>query len=292
MLSVLIPTYNYNIVPLVTAVQQQCSDAGIPFEIIACDDASDGQTLLSDDLVSRFPKLKYIKNPVNLGRTLTRRKLAETAIFNNLLFLDADVLPVSNNFIKIYLPYLNKNMAVFGGYAYEDTSIKPDNLLRYSFGKQREEAPASKRNEQPYCMVFSGNFLTNKAIFFENNYPKNDNFYGLDLYFGYSLYKNSVNVCHIDNPIYHLGLESDVVFFRKSLEAVKNRKVLLEDYSEIAMTNGLAKHYLKLKEIGIDKIVGLGFKLTEPLLRKMILRKKPNLFAFDVYRLGYICSLK
>ena len=40
MLSILIPTYNYNVFPLAQSIHKQCSDIDIDFEIIVLDDAS------------------------------------------------------------------------------------------------------------------------------------------------------------------------------------------------------------------------------------------------------------
>ncbi|MFP9113490.1 glycosyltransferase family 2 protein [Flavobacterium sp. RHBU_3] len=290
MISVLIPAYNYDVSALVQQVYAQLQDANIAFEIIVCDDAST-TGVLQDAFLASYPKLRYLRNDTNLGRTLTRKKLAETARYNNLLFLDADVIPVSNDFITAYLPYADKDMAVFGGYAYKKDIDVQGKELRVKFGRKREEIPADVRNHKPYSVVFSGNFLISKALFNENNYPADDNFYGMDLYFGYSLYKNHVKVLHIDNPIYHLGLESNEVFFRKSMEAVENRKALLQNYPEIAETNGMLKQYTRLKKWKLKVIAAFGFQIFAPLMKKMIFAKNPNLLVFDLYRLGYLCSL-
>lgn len=40
MLSILIPTYNYNVYPLVSELHRQCLECGIAFEIIVFDDGS------------------------------------------------------------------------------------------------------------------------------------------------------------------------------------------------------------------------------------------------------------
>ena len=40
MLSILIPTYNYNVYPLVSELQRQCLESKIEFEILCQDDAS------------------------------------------------------------------------------------------------------------------------------------------------------------------------------------------------------------------------------------------------------------
>jgi glycosyltransferase involved in cell wall biosynthesis len=292
MLSVLIPVYNYDITALVAELHNQCSATNIPYEIIVCDDHSAAAFKAANESISDIPSVKYLQNSPNLGRTATRKKLAEAAQYDNLLFLDADVIPVDDTFIPDYLPYLNKKIAVFGGYSYQPGEVSPDKVLRLAYGREREENPAAFRNTIPYGVVFSGNFLIDKQQFLENNYPGSENFYGMDIYFGYSLYKNKVKVLHTDNPIYHLGLEEDTVFFVKSLEAIKNRKLLLQQYPGMADINNLLKHYTTMKKLGLSGIVALLFKATGPLLKKMILSKKPGLFAFDLYRLGYICAVK
>ena len=40
MLSILIPVYNYNVVPLVEALQKDIQELNIPYEIIVFNDAS------------------------------------------------------------------------------------------------------------------------------------------------------------------------------------------------------------------------------------------------------------
>ena len=94
---------------------------------------------------------------------------------------------------------------------------------------------------------------------------------------------------HIDNPIYHLGLESNTVFFKKSLEAVENRVRYLAEVQEAENLNSFLKYYTKLKQYRLLSIVGFGFKLVEPILKYFILSKNPSIFCFDLYRLGYIC---
>ena len=94
---------------------------------------------------------------------------------------------------------------------------------------------------------------------------------------------------HIDNPIYHLGLESNAVFLKKSLEAVENRVRYLAEVQEAQNLNSFLNYYNKLKQYKLLSIVGFGFKLVEPILKYFILSKNPSIFCFDLYRLGYIC---
>lgn len=293
MLSILIPTYNYNIYPLVTELYKQCSESSISFEIIVVDDSPGSLESKESSDILQFQNCIYIVNETNLGRTLTRKKLAEQAKYDMLLFLDADVLPASSNFIADYIPYIaNKSQLVFGGYAYrEEDNHNNSGILRLKYGMQREEKPASERRKAPYSTIFSGNLLLQQSVFIENNYNAENNFYGMDNFFSYNLYINKVKIIHIDNPIYHLGLESDAVFFRKCLQSVVSRKQFLAKAEGIENVNGLLKHYKKLKKYGLTGLTRFSFKLAEPFLKKMILKKNPNLFCLDLYRLGYICSI-
>lgn len=288
MLSILIPTYNYNVFPLVQDLHKMAIKENISFEIIVLDDAS---TNIFPPIVS-YDNLYYLKNDSNLGRTLTRKKLAETAKYNTLLFLDSDVQPVSEDFIKNYISYLGKFDVVLGGVAYIKENPDPTKTLRHKYGRLREEKTAIERNKTPYGAVLSGNLMISKDVFLENNYSESHNLYGMDIYFSYRLYKNNISVIHIDNPVYHIGLEDNEVFLKKSLQAVESRKQLLANADGIENINGLLKHYKKLKSFGLTGITAFAFKLTGPLLKKMILKKDPNLFCLDIYRLGYICYIK
>lgn len=292
MLSILIPTYNYSVVALVQELYRQAQDAGIVFEIIVIDDHSEPQYREGNRTISTLSHCKYLEKEINLGRTLSRKSLAELAAYDTLLFVDADIIPVSDSFIKRYLPFINSSEVAFGGVAYKTTEYDRNVSLRAKYGRCREEKSAVQRQMYPYGSILSGNMLIPKKIFLENNYKESSKFYGMDIFFAYSLFRNKVNIQHIDNPVFHLGLEDNTVFFEKCLASVRSRKKLLSEAEGIEEINSLLKHYKKLKRFGIAPLAGLLFNMTEPLLKKMILKKDPSLFCLDIYRLGYICSIK
>jgi glycosyltransferase involved in cell wall biosynthesis len=291
MLSILIPTYNYNAFPLVQELLNQATEAGIIFEIIVLDDGStDAVTLAENSKINEFDHCRFEKNATNFGRTKTRNILAGNSKYEWCLFLDADVIPVETNFIKSYIPYLNDTYdVVVGGYQYENTLPEYSKILRYKYGKCREEKSAKIRNQDPYSAVFSGNILIRKSVFTAYNYSLTGNFYGLDIYFSYQLFINKIAIKHIDNEIYHLGLENNTVFFEKSLTSLDSRIKLLANKPQIEKINSLLKYYNFLKRARLNYLFDVFFKVTEPILKKLILSKNPSLVCFDLYRLGYIC---
>jgi len=294
MISILIPTYNYDVFTLVESLFNQCEKEGIEYEILVLDDCSNNLTIITKNTeIRKFRNVVLFRNQTNLGRTQTRKLLAKKAKYNWLLFLDADVMPVATNFILQYTKVLNdKYKVILGGYSYTEFNGDFSTVLRWKYGTEREQALASERNKKPFAYVFSGNILINKTAFLENNYSENENIYGMDIYFSYNLFQNNISVLHIDNPIIHLGLEENEIFFDKALESVKSRKAFLAGKSDIKNINPLLKHYNRLKKLRLTKVVAVLFRISEPYLKKRILSKNPNLFLFDLFRLGYICTIK
>lgn len=295
MISVLIPTYNYNIVPLATALQQQCADAGIAYEIICLDDASPDRTLHAEnEAINRLPNSSYSILPQNIGRSAIRNLLAEKAQYNWLLFLDADTLPVDSNLIKNYLPHLNDDVkVVYGGIRYKEEKPDRSQLLRWIYGNEREALPVEKRQANPYLSLLTLNFCIHKEVFktvqFNENIP---NLRHEDTLFSYDLKRANIQVEHIHNPVYHLGLESSEIFLRKSDEAVEGLKYLLDNNLLSAGYIRIAKMYFSLKKKGLLPLARLWHKMSAPFFRKNLLGSNPNLLIFDLYRLGYLCSLK
>ncbi|PVW16294.1 glycosyltransferase family 2 protein [Marixanthomonas spongiae] len=292
MLSILIPTYNYDITALVHTLHQQCLAAGIPFEITVRDDGSSNKQIkTSNQTINNLVHCKYTENTKNQGRTATRNKLAAQATYKWLLFLDADVIPASKQFIANYITEIQQETGdvVFGGITYQKHSPKKEQLLRWHYGKHREAKTVAARNKSPYFII-SQNLLIRKDTFQQANVVKED-FYGLDNLFSSMLKKNNVKVTHINNPVIHLGLEKSTTFITKALKAVETT-VHFEQKNMMTAERPLQKAYLKLKKWHLTKPFCWGIAIFEKPMRRNFLSKKPSLFLFDLYRLYYYAKLK
>lgn len=288
MLSILIPTYQYNVLPLVKELHQQGINCKVAFEIIVLDDASNKP--IADHLqINSLPFCSYLSLDKNIGRSAVRNKLAEKAQYANLLFLDADVWPKDNLFIQRYVNLCDDltNKVYFGGYCYISKSVNKTNSLRYFYGKAREEQPADMRNDNPYAFVFSGNFLVDKECFLALQIP-DINVYGMDIYVAYLLQKNKCNVQHINNEIIHLGIEANELFLKKALVSVAYRKENWLHIPEIVEVNKLLKCYKKLNVPFVNGLCKIVFLVTNQPLKRLFLKPKPYLWAFDLYRLLYL----
>ncbi len=293
MLSILIPTYNYNVVELVNKVHEQALSASILFEIIVIDDCSTNQEIANNNKINIKQKkyCTFIANDKNLGRTASRNLLASKAKYSLLLFLDADVLPKYNDFISRF--ELNNNRdceVIYGGVCYINEKPKPDQLLRWKYGQERETKSVASRLKEPYFII-SQNLLINKEVFIKNN-TSNINTYGLDILFSGNLLKNKIKVKHIDNPVYHLGLENNITFLNKSLVAVKTTFLLEKNNQIDSDLRPLQKSYLLLNKWRLAGLFNLVFKIFKEPIKYNFLSKKPSMLLFDLYRLQYYVELK
>lgn len=291
MLSILIPTYNYNVFALAKALSVEAKNIALPIEIIFLDDASPVHFPETEKLDS-LPFVTYIKLTENGGRTATRQRLTEKAQYPKLLFLDADVQPVHSDFIARYLKHITQKGICLGGITYKKEKPDSDQILRWTYGHAREKLSVAQRNRAPYSSITTGCFLIEKEVFLNIHSTIHVTTYGEDLLFKQKLEEQNIPVLHIDNPVYHLGLESNQQFLEKSLEAVATT-VILEENGELPKdSRNIQKIYLKLKKWHALSIFQLYFATIASKVRRNLLSETPNMRWFDLFRLNYYIQLK
>lgn len=286
MLSILIPIFNTDINALVDSLQAQIQDK-FPYEIVAIDDASDVKFLVN-------PNVHYVELKENIGRSAIRNLLANTARYDWLLYLDADTLPVYKNFIEQYVYYLNKNshQVIFGGLTYRNSDVKRDNTLRFTYGTERESKSALQRNKNPHLTLLMSNTLIHKQVVQEIQFNANIKKYGHeDAVFSYDLFKKNISVLHIDNPVYHIGIESNDIFIEKTKVAIENLLNLHENNIMAPEVNKLLQTFITLKKFRLSKLWAWGYQKGFFSFTSNIDHQKPSLRKFDLCRLSYLCYL-
>jgi len=293
MLSILIPTYNYNAFPLAQRIEKQALELNIEYEIICIDDASRGY--YDENLkINELKHGRFDINLENLGSILNRKKLAEEAKFDWLLFIDADTYPKHPNFLKTYLKYLNgTNLFIFGGFAYDNIDYNSSFSLRYYFGKEREEVSSLKRNKHAYKIIISANFLCQKFTFLQLMKNISFNNYGLDYLFGALLKENNIKVYHIDNEVFHKGLDQNKTYLKKIHNSLRTLKKLQNNNLITENDISLLKVYKSIEKIGLLSVVHVIYTLSKKHLKKhLLLSKKPNMILLSFYKLGFYSNLK
>lgn len=293
MLSILIPTYHYNAYPLATCLEKQALKLGVTFELICMDDGSFSDLNKENQKINTLTNCKFIETKKNSGRTATRQKLAESAQYDWLLFMDADTMPVNAYFLELFISeFSQKTAVIFGGIAYEDTKPKGDKSLRWHYGKAREEQPVKARERNPYKSLISGCFAIKKTLFINSNSALTQDAYGLDILFTNVLEKQQVTVKHINNPVFHLGIETNAVYLEKSKKALETLYVLRKQKKISKSQTALLKMFYILKVLGLSAIFGKITYTFNERIETQITSETPKLWLFDLYRLGYFCRIQ
>lgn len=289
MISILIPCYNYNAYDLVSRLEKECLTLGIIFEIISIDDASFSTLNEVNQKINMLTNCKFFESKKNIGRVANRQLLSQKAQYKWLLYIDVDVKPLNDNFIKVYVNEIKKGFeVVFGGFNYKNIE---SNNLRYLFGKSREDVQSVIRNKNPYKYIISSNFLVKKVIFDKINKNININGYGMDYFFGALLKENLVSINHIDNEVTHYGLDDNSKFLAKTKEALENLHYL--NTNKLINKNDITilKYYRLFNFFGLKKIISKLINIFSKSIESNLKGSNPNLFVFDLYRLSYLCSL-
>ncbi|REE80490.1 glycosyl transferase family 2 [Lutibacter oceani] len=293
MISVLIPIYNYNAVTLIAFILEQLQNTDIQFEIICINDASTKFSFENNEL-KKFKNTQLINLDKNIGRSKIRNLLVEKSAYNWLLFLDADVLPKEPTFIKKYIECIQKSedKVFVGGIVYSKNKPEKDNMLRWVYGKKREEISVEKRNYKPYQYVSGANFLINKSIFNHIKFNEKINKYGYeDVLFVEELKIKNFKITQINNPVYHLGLETNSIFLAKTKEGIEN--LLRLNSSQILKGENLKllRTFKILKTLKITWFFAEGYNVFHKYFENNLLGKTPSLFLLDIYKLTYLCFI-
>lgn len=293
MISILIPTYQYNVLPLVKKVHRLISKENIDFEILVYDDCSPKE-IIENKKINQLDNAHYKVLPENLGRSTIRNLLADKAKFEWLLFLDADVMPIKDDFIRNYLRFFSKKYdIIYGGIKYTPKRPKVTQLLRWHYGNSRESLSCEKRTKNPYLSFLTLNFLARKSIFqkirFDEDIP---NLRHEDTLFSYHLQSFKVPVLHINNPVYHLGIESSMEFLKKSIESVEGALYLKKNNLIDSNYIRILSFHEKLKKLKLDYLIDYLIRKNLKQIEVNLLGNKPSLLLFDLYRLYHLIQFE
>ena len=292
MLSILIPTYNYNIIKLVTNLHLQAVESFADVEIVVMED---GSTLFlgENQKITDFKLCKYIVLNKNIGRSAIRNKLADVARYDHLLFIDCDAEVNNSYFVQRYLAFCREDCVVIGGTAYDENENNPDFSLRLKYGREREAKMAEERLVSKQLSHFSTfNFLISKNIFNQIRFHETVKGYGHeDTLFGHEIAELGCDVKHIDNALIHKGLDNNKTFIKKTENGTKNLYLMYRSgkYPFLANQSKLLHTFVSIKKYGFHQVLAHAFSLFKNYLTKKMCSKNPSLRAFDIYKLLYLC---
>ncbi len=298
MLSINIPVFNIEVEKLVRQLTEQAEKLDNAFEIRVYDDGSDDEVKKANRRISAFPNVVYVELKQNLGRSAIRNKMGADATQKYLLFIDADSEIVTDNYLELYFENAKPNRVICGGTTYKkEQPADPKKYLRWYYGTNREAVSAETRMSKKGFIITSNNFLIEKEVFKNIRFREDLKTYGHeDTLLGYDLFKNGIEIFHINNPVEHTGLENAEVFLEKTKTALLNlykiTHELLVSNDDFATQMHFVNRYKKITKVIPAAFFRFFFKTFQSAIEKNLLGKSPRLFLFDFYKIGFYSTLK
>lgn len=297
MLSILIPTFNYDCTKLVGDLDRQCramkeaeDTKDFLYEIIVADDASTNRGLAEKN--RRFVEsigMRFEALEINVGRAKIRNLLIDMAQYDYCILMDCDAAVCDDGFIRSYWDNRDAAMVVCGTLRNPPGPEPAGCELRYRYehaaDKSRELA---EKRLHPYEQFSTFNFLCHRDVFNTVRFNEICTKYGYeDTFFGLMLKEKGISVVHIDNPLFHEGIDNNVHFLSKTEMALDTLRRLSGPFQPVA---GAARVEKRLKRWKLAWAVRLVFPLLKGVIKKNLLGHSPSLFWFKIYKAGYyIC---
>jgi len=298
MLSINIPVYNIEVANLVLQLIKQAGKLDILFEIRVYDDCSTDEYKNRNRVILEYSNVVYVELEKNLGRSAIRNKMGADSKYKYLLFIDADSEIIKSDYLEIFLNNTQPNRVLCGGTVYEkEKPIEPEKMLRWFYGTNREAISAKIRNSKKGFIITSNNFLTEKKVFEKIHFREEIKDYGHeDTLLGYNLFKNRIEIFHVENPVKHTGLENSEQFIEKTKVALKSlfqiTNELLNNENEFVEQVHFLNRYSRITKYIPALFFRLFYKSCHSIIEKNLLGKNPQLFWFDIYKLSFYSILK
>ena len=290
MLSILIPIYNFDATDLVQQLSTQASTLGQPYEILVYDDASEPAWQKTNASLAALEGVSYIALTENLGRAKIRNHLARAANYDHLLFMDCDSGILKSDFLKTYMNLLPFEGVLAGGRSYaQDQPSDPSYTLHWLYGHKKESRTLAERKAAPAKYFHSNNFIVSKSIIQATPFDEAIRDYGYeDLAWAVALEAKGISVSHIDNAVFHLGLEDADTFLGKTCKAIDNLIAL--EKSGVDISTNLQSFAGKVDLVKMRPIVQGYYKWKEKSILANLASDSPKLSNLDLYKLNYYFS--
>lgn len=297
-ISLLIPVLDYDIVALVHSMKSAIGKVPELVEILIGDDGS------APDYREKYRSMegngvRVISSGKNIGRAAIRNRLAMEARGDYLLFIDADAMvpATAEAYLKKWIPVASHARVLSGGILYHDSPPgDPDKLLRWKYGRLREQKKASERNKHPNSGFSTFNVLIEKSVFSKIRFDEELKQYGHeDTLFGYQLRKAGIKILNIDNGLIHDGLESNKEFLTKTKLGIENLSMLYDkvtDKKAFSETVGMLRIYHRLRYFRMNRILAGIFIRYRERMEIRLDSKDISLQLFAFYKMSMFCTFR
>lgn len=290
MISILIPTKDYDCHSLVEELHRQCEKSGFPYEILLGEDGTSATNLQKNIIADTLPYCRRIINESNIGRANIRNQLANNAKYPYIIFIDSDAVVEKQDYIKSYINALKSHDVVCGGLYHCKHNDNKELSLRFKYERKADKKrDAATRSIRPYNNFTTFNFAIRKELFLSILFNSQIEEYGYeDVLFGKELERRGINILHIDNKLLHNGLEENNIFLKKTKQSIKT----LVQIEDLIVDTPLLNTSRKINKLHIEGLFIFMWNIFHKIIKKNLLGSNPNLTLFNIYKLGLYYTIK
>ena len=278
--------------PVVQELKKQCENCRIEFEIIAQDDASKSEFNVENEKINQLSNCRFIALEKNVGYRENKNIMVEMSKFDNLIILDGDCIILNSNYIQNYINQIPFYDGVYGGRIHNKTCPSGNQKLRWKYGFFIEDKDSEERLKNPHSSFLFNNTLIKKKCFnavkFDSSFKK----YGHDdTQFSFQLMKKKYKLHHIENPIEHNDIDSNIIYYDKTKGSIENLLVLYKSKKIDSKYMKMTRIFSQIEKLKLNFILSYGYQLIEKRIEKNLISDNPSLLVFNLFRLGYLCKI-
>jgi glycosyltransferase involved in cell wall biosynthesis len=212
-LSVLIPFLRDDPEALVALLDREAVALDGAAELILLDDGTNDAALTAR-LITRIDAaalpIRLISLSANEGRSIGRNRLATSARGSSLLFLDSDMRPDHDRFLKTWadLASAGQTAVAFGGFSLLQAPDDARFAVHRSMAIKSDCLAHDQRALQPEKHVFTSNLLVRRDVFEAEAFDPGFTGWGWEDVEWAMRVSRRFKVEHIDNPATHMGLDT------------------------------------------------------------------------------------
>ena len=297
-ISILIPVNDYDIIALVHSMKEGMVNVPEFFEILIGDDGSSEEYRKKYQAIA-CDSVRLVTSERNIGRASIRNRLIIEACGDFLLFIDADTMltGTAETYLRKWLEYINSGRVISGGTLYRNSLPgDPDKILRWRYGREKEQMKTSERNKRPHANFSTFNVMIERSVFTKLRFYEELKQYGHeDTLFSYQLKKAGINVLHIDNGLIHEGLETNREFLTKTKNSIENLSKLYDIVTDKRTFSSVARLLIIYRYMNFSHLTrvfaGLFIRYRERMERRLD-SSNISLTLFEFYKLSMFCTYR
>ncbi len=289
LLSILIPSYNWDCLPLVQALlEQQPEDAEI---IVGNDKSTDPEARKSYQKIACMKHCRVFEPSENLGRSRIINRLFELSTGQWILIMDCDTTTDSPTFLQNYLEATISHPADAYAGGMKNTPDCPRGCeLRWTYESTVSERwTVDYRRRHPFETTTTANFMVSRDALAQTGFPEEITQYGYeDIVLLTRLQQKGKIIWHMDNKLIHLDIDTNRNFLKKTRQALRT---LHSMPPEIQPQTQMLKAYRRLRRLHLHRLYAFIHILLLPITRRILCSRRVCLQLFQLYKLGYYCCL-